>query len=433
MKKTIFRWGIILSLPKIILAATLSNVISLVDNAPLIKANNAKTVAYQKLYEVQKSQNYPALDISYSATYLKDKPVLFFANQSFQIQSQNYYSGSIKLSYPLFTGFAISSLIDKAKFEAQKVALQAQDVKRNMYLNIVALYGTALSLKNLELSEKKAYNATKKSYTKAQAFFALGLISQSELFRLDASLHEIQAKRINTQNNYNIVLTQLSSLLHVNITNVENFPLTHELSLEKLTQDALQKRPDLLALKKSLHVQEAQITLVKSTYFPTVALFAQATQIGDSAQLNGDGFSNKDRSAAGFVVNYNLFSGFKTTNQIQAAKAAKLSTLEMLHVYEDKVKSELKQSYLNYTSLLAQKKSILAQLKSQQSYEKLIEGKFENQLSDADTLSRAIAATAMVRASLSAIESKLYISYAKLLLEVDNTSFLTRLKGQNND
>lgn len=417
-------------------AETLKDTIVMAENAPLIKAVKAKAEAYKKLYNASKSKDYPSIDLSYSGTYLKDKPVVYFGGGTFQIQSQNQYAGAIKLTYPLFTGFAISSMIDKAKYASEKVSLEAKETKRNLYIGVVQLYATALSFKSLIDSQKQAYNATQKSYNKAKAFFDLGMISQSELYRIQASLNEIKAQLIDTKNNYETVLAQLSSTVKGDISDVSPLPDVKNLSLKTLTNEALLKRPDLQTLKMLVKEQQSQINLAKSTYYPSVALFAQASQIGDSPELNGDGFTNKDRSAAGFVINYNLFSGFKTSSQVESARAAKLSAEFMLDSYKDRVKSEIKQSYLNYKSLIAQQKARQEQLKAQEAYEKLIKGEFDNQLTDADKLSRAIAASAMARAALIAIDAKLYTSYAKMLLEVDNESFLQTLnisKETNHD
>ena len=436
MKRYFFLICMILLGSQFVDAATLKDTVAMAENAPLIKAVKAKAKAYKQLYNVSKSQNYPSLDLSYSGTYLKDKPVVYFGGSTFQMQSQNQYAGAIKLTYPLFTGFAISSMIDKAKFASKKVSLEAKDTKRNLYLSVVQLYAMALSFKHLINSQKQAYNATKKSYDKAKAFFDLGMISQSELYRIQASLKKIKAQLINAKNSYETALTQLSSTVKGDISDVSALPDVKNLSLKTLTNEALLKRPDLQTLQMLVKEQQSQINLAKSSYYPNVTLFAQASQIGDTSELNGDGFTNKDRSAAGFVINYNLFSGLKTTSQVESARAAKLSAEFMLESYKDRVKSEIKQSYLNYKSLIAQQEATQKQLEAQESYEKLIEGEFENQLSDADKLSRAIASSAMARAALITINAKLYTSYAKMLLEVDNESFLQSLnlsKETNHD
>ena len=420
-------------------ATTLPEAISLANSAPLLKSKEAKALSYKKLYEAQQSLDYPSLDLSYGGTYLKEKPVIYM-NSSFaglpsnlppmQIQSQNQYQGTLKLTYPLFSGFAISSMIDKAKYEAKKVALEADDTKRNLYLGVVELYAASVSLKELIISERRAYDATKKSFDKAKAFFDLGLISRSELYRLDATLQSIQSRLIATKNSYKITLSRLSALVGSEITDISSLPMPQENSLEELSKEALAKRPDLLALKMMLQEQMTKIKLAKSGYYPNVALFAQASQIGDSTALNGDGFTNKDRSAAGFVINYNIFNGLGTTRELEAAKAAKLSVQEMLYSYKDKIKSEIEQSYLDFRSLQSQEKATEAQLKSQNAYEALVLGEFDNQLADADKLARAIASSAMARAALISIKAKLYTAYAKMLLEVDSEHFLRTLHLQ---
>ena len=206
-------------------------------------------------------------------------------------------------------------------------------------------------------------------------------------------------------------------------------PNIEKLSLESLTQQALQNRPDLQALEVMVKEQQSQVDLAKSTNYPTVALFAQASQVGDSPELDGDGHTNKDRSAAGFMINYNLFSGFKTQSQIEAAREGKLSAELTLQAYTDKVKTEIYESYLTYESLLGALEAAKAQVKARESYEKLVQEQFDNQLADADTLSRAISSSAMSRASLISIDAKLYAAYAKALLQVDNNTFLNIIKN----
>ena len=441
MKRKLFILSFILIAAQFLHAAALEEVIALADDAPLLQAAKAKSQAYEKLYEAQKSLDYPSLDLTYSGTYLKEKPVMYMqssfpllpSGSALQIQSQNQYKGSLRLSYALFSGFAVSSLIDKAKYEAKKEALQAQDTKRNLYLGVVALYAKALSFKHLIDSQKITLEATQKSYDKAKAFYELGLIAPSQLYRLEAALNAAKSRLLEVQNAYKVALTQLSTLVGKEITQIQELPPVHAVSLKTLTQEALTKRPDLLALSMMVHKQQSQIALAKSSYYPSVALFAQASQVGDGLDLNGDGFTNKDRSAAGFVVNYNLFNGLKSSNEIQAAQAAKLSAEMMMHSYADKVRSEVKTSYLTYTSLQTEKKALQAQLKAQRSYEKLVLGEFENQMADADKLSRAIAASAMARAALIALNAKLYTAYAQMLLEVDNEHFLQTLKDTNDD
>ena len=435
LAKQYFYFGILCAVMSY--GSTLEETITLSEQNPSIKAALHQAKVYKQLNEVAKSENYPSLDLSYGATYLYEDPVIYLQGSfpglppgtSMQIQAKNLYSGALKLTYPLFTGFAISASIDKSKYRMNRASLEAEDVKRNLYMNIVEAYTVALSLKHLIGSEQKAYEATQKSYDKAKAFFDLGMSSSAELYRIEANMNAIKAKQIQTGNGYKIALSQLSLMTKEKITDVEVLPNIEELVLDELTVQALQNRPDLQAIRLMVKEQQSAINLAKSTYYPSVALFAQASQVGDSLNLDGDGYTNKDRSGAGFIINYNLFSGFKTQSRIEAAREGKLSVELGLQAYTDKVKTEIYESYLTYKSLLGAFEAAKAQVKAQEAYEKLVLGQFENQLTDADTLSRAISSSAMSRAALISIDAQLYASYAKALLQVDNETFLNTIKS----
>lgn len=413
--------------------STLKETIILSETNPSIKATIQQAKVYDSLLGVAESSNYPSLDVSYSGAYLKDEPVVYlpasFGGGEMQMQSQNMYSGALILSYPLFSGFAISSQIDEAKLKKHRALLKVDDAKRNLYLNIVHIYSAALSMKHIISSQEIALKATQDSYKKAKGFFDAGMSSSSELYRIEATLHEIEAELVKTKNQYKIMLSQLSFMSNSKIVDVQELPNIDTLEFDKLKIEALQKRPDLLSMRLMIEEAQAKIGLAKSKYYPSVVLFAQAAYAGDTPSLDGDGYTNKDKSAAGFKINYNLFSGFKDDSQIEAARESKLASELMLQSYTDSINTEIYSSYLTYQSLFSQKSSAEAQLKAQVTYEELVQEQFENQLTDADVLSRAISSSAMARASLIQIEAKLYDAYAKLLLEVDNETFLASLKN----
>ena len=430
---------ILIALPFVInlYADSLSQLIVASENNPSLNAVKKEAKASKEVAKAVKSALYPHLDFSYNATYLQEKPVVYL-NSSFallppnsppmQIEAQNSYKGALTLSYPLFSGFAISKSIDKAMLEKERALLKVKDTKRNLYLHIVSLYTTAYALKEMHNSLEVSLRAMQQSYEKVKAFYTLGMSSSSELYRIQAALHDVEAKVTQTDNQYKIVLNQLSVLCKTEVHNVAELPEIGQFSYEELVKSALINRPDLKAIELLVKKEQKSIEIAKSKYYPTVGLYAQAAYSGDTPSLDGDGYTNKNKSSAGFVVKYNLFSGFKDDAQIEAAKDAKLSLEFMLASYKDRVKSELYSSYLEYKSLQKETKSIQLEQKAQKTYTQLIKEKFENQLADADTLSRAIAQEARVESKLSATHARLYNVYARLLLEVNSETFLEKLQ-----
>lgn len=83
---------------------TLDEMIILSEKNPSIQAAMQQAKVYEKLHNAAKAENYPSLDVSYGATYLYEDPVMYFAGSSLQVQAKNLYTGTAKLTYPLFTG-----------------------------------------------------------------------------------------------------------------------------------------------------------------------------------------------------------------------------------------------------------------------------------------------------------------------------------------
>ncbi|WP_345976344.1 TolC family protein [Sulfurimonas sp. HSL3-7] len=409
-------------------AQTLGEIMQLVDTNPQLKTAEQKSRASTARYASQQSANYPSLDALYSATYLFEKPVVYLSTPGaptaeVQIQSQNQYDGALRLTYPLFTGFAASSAIDMAKSAMQRSLLEAEDVRRNLYLGTINAYATAVAAEQFQSAQEEALDAIKKSYEKAKGMFEQGMAPPSELYRIEASYHAIESAVIRARNQYRIALNTLSFLADSTISEVSALPQYQDLSEEALLTMALQKRPDLQALKKILAMQQSRVELEKSDYYPTVTLYAQLAQHGDDWRLDGDGYTNKDRSAAGFTINYNLFGGFKSKYAVEAAREEELSVRWMITSYEEEIKKEIKESYLNFVSLKSQLEAQKAQVKARQAYYAFIKGEFDNQLTDADRLSRAVSSLAAARSSLAAAQARAYGAYAHMLLQVDVQTF----------
>lgn len=410
-------------------AQTLGEIMQLVDTNPQLKTAEQKSRASKARYASQQSADYPSLDALYSATYLFEKPVVYLstpgapAAAEVQIQSQNQYDGALRLSYPLFTGFAASSAIDMARSAMQRSRLEAEDVRRNLYLGTVNAYASAVAAGQFQSAQKEALEAIKKSYEKAEGMFDQGMSPPSDLYRIEASYHAIESAVIRSENQYRIALNALSFLANSTVSEVSELPPYRDLSEEELLTLALQKRPDLQALKMMLAMQQGRVELEKSDYYPKLTLYAQLAQHGDDWRLDGDGYTNKDRSAAGFTVSYNLFEGFKSKYAVEAAREEELSVRWMITSYEEEIKKEIRESYLDFVSLKSQLEAQRAQVKARQSYYDLVKGEFDNQLADADLLSRAISSLAAARSSLAAAQARAYAAYARMLLQVDVQTF----------
>jgi outer membrane protein TolC len=416
-------------------AQTLPELVTASKSAPLLKAADAQSDVYEARSGAAQSAAYPSLDVALTGTYLKDKPLVFIQSGSglppgttLQTQSQELYFGSVRLTYPLFTGFAVSAGIDAAKIEAMQSQLKTEASRRNLYLQLVRTYAEAVAAKALRQADDEAMKAMQRSYDKAEGFYKKGLLAESELLRIKADRIAVVADRIRDNNLYETALLQLSYLSDTNVTAVAPLPKAEAPDPETVLSEALAKRPDLQALKAQLQLAEAHEDAAESGYYPKVSLYAQLARQGDTPALDGDGYTNKDKSAAGFEISYNLFGGYKTRYEREAAKKEQLGAQWALSAYEQQIRTELQSSLLSLRSLRSEREAAHARVQAEEAYCARIEGQFEHQLADADRLSRAIASRAKARSALAVADARLYTAYATLLLQISPDTFETALK-----
>ena len=425
-------WGVLLFAEKDLLAENHREILELAANNLQVRAAKVKTEAFTKAYEAAKGANYPRLDLEYGATYLQDKPVMYVDSQmgrtAWQIGPQNHYEGSLTLSYPFFSGFAITAGIHKAKLESVKASLEEGDVKRNITLSVVSIYSQTVAVKEIISAKNEALHAAEESLKKAQGFYDQGLIPISQVYNIKAKAYEIDSDLIHTQYEKKMLLNQLSHLVDTTIYAVEGLPGYQPLELALLVDEALREREDIKAIQTALEIREEEITIAKSRNYPEVSLFAQARRTGDSLKIDGDDFTNKNKSSVGVLFSYNLFDGLNTKRNIEAAKRnAKM--VEYLHNdYRNRIRTEITNSHLTFRSFQDELKAADKRLDAQEAFYELTMGRFENQLTSTDELSRAIADLAAAKAKYFALKAELYRYYSRLLLEVSLRKFESTLQ-----
>ncbi len=420
---------LLLLIPAIINAQDFTIVLKNAQNNLQLQAKEQESKAKNAIYQLEKSKNYPTLNAKLSAIYLKDTPSMNF-NLPFagmpaklKVGQRTNYTGEVGISYPIFTGFAISNLIKKAKFDFEKTQLETRDTKRKLYLKIATLYGSLYALDQAIKATDEAYKSIQLSWKKANGFYKAGLLSPADLANIKAKKYEIIANKKGLENQKENLKTLLSYLTNLTIDNNIKLPSIKLGKSDVLIHQALNKRADILAVEKLLDMDEADIKLAKSSYMPNIALIAAIRLQGDSLKLNGDGYTNPNKSYIGANMEWKLFDGFATKHKTDAAKAKKLTHILLLKDYQKNITTTLKNEINTLQTLIIQKEAKKAQFDASQSYCQLIKGRFSNHLSSSDELSRAIASLSSAKAQVEKIKADIFTQKCKILLESSLTKF----------
>ncbi len=418
-----------LLIPSLLLAQSYTQIIHNVDNSLALKSAAQMQEAAQKLYESTKGKNYPTIDASFTGFRLQETPTITFYTPlgatTQPMGTKDNFQGALSLKYPLFTGFAISGMIDKAKFQSEQAKLKTADLKRNLFLNATKLAVAITSTKKSLEAMQKAKEATDKALQKAQGFYDNGLIPPSELYNIKAKKYQIEASITELKSRHKQLLNQLSYLLNSKIDSIE-LPTLQNFALDKeaVIQKALTSREDIKALEATLNMDKAEATMAKSKNYPTLAFAAELKRQGDTPALNGNGYINADQSYVGATLEWNLFNGMSDAKKIEAARLKELSTLTKINDYKEKIRQEIENAFLELDALHSKLQSAKMETKAKEEYYKLTMGRFENQLASADELSRSIADLAAAKAKSAIMTNKLFEQYQRILLLTNTNEFL---------
>ncbi len=427
MRRVIF-----LIVPIFLYSANFSDLIKSVDTNLLIKSKQQQTNALKKLLNAKKAKNYPSIDLHAKAIRLQKTPSTVFniggVSYPSVIGTRTNLEAELSITYPLFTGFAITKSIKKAKLKVLKSRLETKELKRELYLKIASLYSGIYSLNRAINATTEAKKAIEESYKKAKGLYDNGLINISNLFNIEAKKYEIISTIKSYKEQKNSLVNDLEYLTNIK-TDVKKLPKISLAQSEKsLWRTALKQRADIQAIKTELKLDSNDIALAKSKNYPTIALFGAFKRQGDTLSLNGNGFTNADQSYIGASLSYNLFDAKQSKSEKEAAYAKKIARTLFFGDYTRAVKKDIKNALLKLESLEYQLNAAKKQIQASNSYYKLTNGRFKNSLASGDELSRAIANLAQVKAKEQNIKAKIFLQKCKISLLAGGDYFLKNIK-----
>ena len=366
---------------------------------------------------------YPSIELSYSGAWLDEKPTMTYhmpppiGSASAPMATTRSFESQLSLRYRLFSGFAISSLIEKREWQRRVAELKVIDKKRSIVMRLSSLYAQARMLESLLHARTDALAAVEAALKKARALYDNGMLPPSGLYNIEAALYDTKAAVADTENELRKSLETLSYISGERVDGTRGgIELPEPKNAEQIYRYALKMRADIASLEATLKIDSADIKLAKSQYFPRIDLEAALKRRGGSPTLEGDGYSNPNRSYLGFRIDWNLYSGGRTMHMGEAARYRKLASVSALIDYRRRVESEIVKAFGDLETLKKRLESAKMRIRSQKEYYELTRGRFDNGLGSADELSRAIADLAQARAAKASIEASIEMQRALVWL-----------------
>jgi len=235
-----------------------------------------------------------------------------------QVQDDQFFNAGLDMTWPLFTGGAISAANSAADARLSDAREQTRSVEQSLQAVLVDRYFGLCLAKQARKIRQQVLAGMDQHLDQAIRLEAEGMISRAE--RLHAAVSRAEASRELQAAEQDVLLAQaaLRTLLHQDIDQRPSSMLfvSHDLpALEVLQRDAIAANPDLLRLEAQQKLARSALSFERADYLPDVAIFARY-------ELYPDDLTVLDpRWAAGVGLEFNVFDGFARTHRVKAARA----------------------------------------------------------------------------------------------------------------
>jgi outer membrane protein len=308
--------------------------IALVQNATILKAKNDLEAQYGIVVQTR-AVALPQLVATGQYKYTDPNAIESFpggTNGSSTFQPNQNWNAGLQIVQTIYSGGKLMAALRAAKVTKEQALAQYQTTLADTLLSVrLAYYDILLAAEQIIVNETSV-NLLQKELDDQQHRYDAGTVPNFNVLRAKVSVANARPPLLQARNNYRIAKNNLSNLLGYNLPRDiwENIPLNltdgldaapYEINLPNALQQALEKRPELLALRKTEELQNLNITDASSGYKPNLSIFAGYNWFNAQFSPPVDLTHDINGWNAGAQVSWDIFDGMLTHGKVIQAKA----------------------------------------------------------------------------------------------------------------
>jgi outer membrane protein len=246
-----------------------------------------------------------------------------------QFPNQNW-NADIKVQQSIYAGGRITSAFRSAKLTREQALLHYQATLADTLLAVRVAYDDVLVAEQQMAVHEASVQLLTHELEDVQKRLAAGTVPQFDVLRAQVELANERPRLIQAKNDYRVGKDNLLNLLAVHLPKTiwEDVPLRlsdtlearpYEIDLPSALARALEKRPELAALRKAQALRHEDLLSAKSGYKPNAQLYGgyQWQSLPYQGYLGGD----LSGWIAGAQLNWSIFDGQLTRGKVMEAKA----------------------------------------------------------------------------------------------------------------
>ena len=396
---------------------------------PLTRATSGERQLADAGLSEARSHRLPSLVTSGSFTRSNNPVFVFgslleqgrFGPGNFQIDSLNHpeainnFRSSLTLHFPVFDRRETQTRIATARIQQQQADQQTSLVEQQIRFEVIkSYYGLLLTRAKLKVAEE-AVKTAEADVKRAGDLVETGVVVRSDLLAARVQLSQFRQQQIQITGELATALAALNLALGLPVETPQR-PLAELVdrrftieTVEALSSQALQNRPDYQRAVLSSKSTTAQLHGARGEWLPRVDAFVTAGRSSEHF-TNGSG-----DYAAGATVSFNLFDAGRKSRIAQAT-----ATQSIAHAQEEQLANQIRFEVLRaYQQYLAARErlEVVAETSAQASETlRIVQDRYHAGITTITELLHAETALVQARSDVLAARYDQYLSYANILL-----------------
>jgi outer membrane protein TolC len=295
-------------------------------------------LARQNLRQVS-SALYPRLDGQVGYTIQKDPQAAIIMGRVAELQDSDYSHGGVEAFYTIYDFGKREARISQARAVADASSSRYDAQRTDVSLQVIEAYFGILESMQLVEAARDEITQVEQHRRMAQALFDEGVVTRNDILQADVRLAAARQNLLSRDNRLENIWLRLNYLTGSDPAFRGELSADGEMSHAAETKpddnDALARRPEILALRKGVEASQAQLRESRSAYFPE--LFTRlALEYVDNSK-----YREQTIMSAGVGLKVNLFDGFATTAARQKAVQSLSRSRDLLAQGETQVRLEI--------------------------------------------------------------------------------------------
>jgi len=266
------------------------------------------------------------------------------------------WSANVRLIQSIYEGGRMRAALRTARFTTEQALAQHNVVLANTATDVrIAFYDVLLAEQEIVVNEASV-ELLSKELEDTKRRFAAGTVPRFNVLRAEVELANARPKLIRARNSYRIGKDNLVNLLgyHLPTDIWEDVPIhlsgslqmdKLEIELPKALMQALERRPELVALRAAQKLRKEGVTTARAGYLPSVQGYVGYGS--HNSAFTPDLANDISGWQAGVQLSWDLFDGMLTVGKVGQARAL----LERSEVETDdsgrQIEMEVRTAYSN--------------------------------------------------------------------------------------